>query len=183
MKRRLLPHPHSPGSPVTEIQADAVRLADGRVSFLFMAVGDMAQVRVPEPGEPARADDLWRQTCFEAFVAPREGETYYEFNFAPSRAWAAYRLDGYRSGMTKPDIDPPDLKPMATGPALGMVATLALAPLPELVPWENWRIGLSAVIETVQGDISYWALAHAPGKPDFHHRDCFAAELAPAATL
>ena len=45
-----------------------------------------------------------------------------------------------------------------------------------------WRIGLSAVIEERHGRKSYWALAHPPGKPDFHHDDCFAIELpAPSA--
>jgi len=183
MQRHLLRHPQSPCSPVSRIQVDAVRLEDGRVTFVYMAVGEPGRVRIPEPGEPQRVDDLWRHTCFEAFVAPPDGDTYYELNFAPSRAWAAYRLDSYRSGMTRAPIDPPEIKPMTTEPAFGMVATVALGPLPELVPWQDWRVGLSAVIEDEEGDISYWALAHAPGKPDFHHADCFAAELAPAATL
>ena len=39
------------------------------------------------------------------------------------------------------------------------------------------RIGLSAVIEEADGSLSYWALRHAPGKPDFHHQDAFALEL------
>ena len=34
-------------------------------------------------------------------------------------------------------------------------------------------LGLAAIIEETNGDISYFALAHAPGKPDFHHRDSF----------
>jgi hypothetical protein len=33
------------------------------------------------------------------------------------------------------------------------------------------------VIEEIDGALSYWALRHAPGKPDFHHRDAFALEL------
>jgi hypothetical protein len=33
------------------------------------------------------------------------------------------------------------------------------------------------VIEETNGRLSYWALAHPPGKPDFHHSDCFALEL------
>ena len=33
------------------------------------------------------------------------------------------------------------------------------------------RIGLSAVIETTDGALSYWALAHPAEKPDFHHPD------------
>jgi len=43
-----------------------------------------------------------------------------------------------------------------------------------------WRLGLSAVIEEESGALSYWALAHPPGRADFHHSDCFALELAPA---
>jgi hypothetical protein len=39
-------------------------------------------------------------------------------------------------------------------------------------------MGLSAVIEERDGMLSYWALRHAPGKPDFHRRDGFALELA-----
>ena len=36
----------------------------------------------------------------------------------------------------------------------------------------------SYVIEEEDGTISYWALRHAAGKPDFHHPDGFAMELA-----
>lgn len=38
-------------------------------------------------------------------------------------------------------------------------------------------IGLSAVIEDVDGNISYWAFHHPPGKPDFHHPESFALVL------
>jgi len=39
------------------------------------------------------------------------------------------------------------------------------------------RAAVSAVIEESDGTRSYWALAHPPGKPDFHHADGFALEL------
>ena len=42
------------------------------------------------------------------------------------------------------------------------------------------HIGLSAVIQDADGGTTYWALAHAPGKPDFHHPDSFAFTLEPA---
>ena len=41
-----------------------------------------------------------------------------------------------------------------------------------------WRLGLCAVIEETDGQKSYWAAAHPPGKPDFHHADSFVVELA-----
>jgi hypothetical protein len=42
---------------------------------------------------------------------------------------------------------------------------------------EELLIGLAAVIEEKSGTLSYWALRHAPGKPDFHHPDAFALVL------
>jgi hypothetical protein len=47
----------------------------------------------------------------------------------------------------------------------------------ELPRAEKWHLGLSAVIEEHNGRKSYWALAHRPGKPDFHHSDCFSHEF------
>jgi hypothetical protein len=40
-----------------------------------------------------------------------------------------------------------------------------------------WRIGLAAVIEERSGHKSYWALAHPPGKADFHPFDSCALEF------
>jgi hypothetical protein len=51
--------------------------------------------------------------------------------------------------------------------------------IPELPADAIWHVGLSAVIEETNGRKSYWALCHPPGKPDFHHPDCFALELPP----
>jgi hypothetical protein len=39
------------------------------------------------------------------------------------------------------------------------------------------QLGLTAVIEDDSGNLSYWALRHAPGNPDFHDPDGFALEL------
>jgi hypothetical protein len=39
------------------------------------------------------------------------------------------------------------------------------------------RMGLTAVIEEADGTRSFWALAHPPGEPDFHHPDCILLEL------
>jgi hypothetical protein len=44
-------------------------------------------------------------------------------------------------------------------------------------PGARLSVALSAVIEDNRGMLSYWALKHPPGKPDFHHRDGFALEI------
>jgi len=54
------------------------------------------------------------------------------------------------------------------------VATLDLVGSPPRRPG-GW--GCRRLIEETNGAKSYWALAHAPGKPDFHHPDAFALDL------
>ncbi len=41
------------------------------------------------------------------------------------------------------------------------------------------RLGLSAVVEANDGTLSYWALRHPPGRPDFHHPDGCVLRLEP----
>jgi len=181
MKRALSLHPASPPSPIARIRAEAARLSGGRLALTFIAEGDLARVRIPAPRAPARAGDLWRGTCFEAFLRSPGAEAYVELNFSPSGEWAAWRFASYRSGMREAAIAAPAVEATAAGRLLTVTARAALGPLPELAPRESWEIGLAAIVEGEDGALSHWALAHPPGAPDFHHRDCFAAELAPAA--
>ena len=58
--------------------------------------------------------------------------------------------------------------------AFTLLATFDLSGLPERSPWQ---LALTAVIEDTTGALSYWALAHPSGAPDFHHPDCFVLEL------
>lgn len=75
-------------------------------------------------------------------------------------------------------IDAPPIDIEIRETLLELTASLDLSEISALSPNEMWRVGLSAVIEETDGTKSYWALRHPPGKPDFHHPDCFALELA-----
>lgn len=163
----LTPHPETPSSAVQRIEVDVERREDF-VWLRYAVFGEVGRVLWPETVEPERAHELWRHTCFEAFAPTDDG--YREFNLSPSGAWASYRFDGYRSGMTVAEerAEVLDLEPTEI-----WVALEALVEVPAHVT----RIGLSAVIEDVEGNISYWALAHPAGKPDFHHPDSFALVL------
>jgi hypothetical protein len=132
--------------------------------------GDMADLIVPGPHPAARTDGLWKHSCFEAFLGAGQG--YYEFNFSPSTQWAAYRFDGHRQGMREWATDDPTI--VWDGKAGELIATIRL---PSDV---TGALGLSAIVEDVSGNRSFWALAHPPGAPDFHDAACFAAELPPA---
>lgn len=171
--RSLALHPDSPCSAVTYVQAEAVRPSGGALLLRYRLAGSMADVMLPRPAPSTRKSVLWRHTCLEAFVRAEGEQGYFEFNLSPSTEWAAYAFDGYRQGM-KPAEVIPVIEVQRTPDGLELTARLELgAALP---PDAAWRVGLSAVVETEEG-LSYWALAHPPGKADFHHPDCFALEL------
>jgi hypothetical protein len=138
----------------------------------------MKDIRIPPIAAATRADNLWQHTCFEAFIGASSDGSYYEFNFSPSTQWAAYRFSGYREGMSPAtEIDAMPIETCSGAERYTLQASLDLAQLSDLPRNSALRLGLSAVIEDTHGSKSYWALAHPPGKPDFHHADCFAHEF------
>ena len=66
----------------------------------------------------------------------------------------------------------PSIELATTDTTLELIVRLDLARL--ALPPGPCRLALSAVIEATDGAKSYWALAHPPGRPDFHHRSSFA---------
>ena len=142
----------------------------------YVIVGGIAKLCFPSLVLPERADELWKHSCFEMFVGQSNKSAYVEFNFSPSRLWASYRFEDYRNGMQPAiELSAPDICAETDSEArFALTAWVDLSELGNLWPMS---LGLSAVIEERDGRLSYWALAHPPGKPDFHHKDCFALTL------
>jgi hypothetical protein len=172
MQRELIRHPDFPCAAVARIAVDVAR-AGASLRIDYHVTGAIDALALPAVSTPERTDELWKHTCFEAFLRPAPGTAYLEFNLAPSTCWAAYRFDDTRQGMRNVDMPSPVIEIERGADSLVLRATLA-------APDGALGLGLSAVIEERSGAKSYWALAHPAGKPDFHHCDCFALEL-PAA--
>jgi hypothetical protein len=173
MRLQLKQHPNTPDNAVSSIEVEASRPEPCALRLRFVVGGDISRVLWPAPTASARADDLWKHTCFEAFVKGGQDEAYCEFNLSPSGQWAAYSFDGYRTGMRA--LDGVELRDLFRDPDDGryeMEATLDLD-RSGLRADRPWTLALSAVIEEASGDKSYWAMAHPPGKPDFHHPESF----------
>ena len=175
----LHPHPASAASAATQLVATVERPAPDTIRVRFRLTADMRALVVPPLAVPARADELWRTTCFELFVqASDAGEAYSEFNFSPSSRWAAYDFAGYRLRRAQlPEVAALSIATAAQDDALELAASLTLPAGSPLVAAPLWRIAPTAVIEQRGGHFGWWALAHPPGHPDFHDSHCFAAEL------
>jgi hypothetical protein len=174
----LAAHPSTPNEAVRALSARVWMEDSDTLVFDYSLDADLSRVRVP-PGTGARADALWKHTCFEAFLAPAQIPGYYEFNFSPSRDWAIYRFSAYRDGMAPAKIGQAPQICLHRGEAgVELEATVRLEALADLPDAHRLRVALAAVIEDQDGRLSYWALRHAPGKPDFHHPSAFALEIA-----
>ena len=180
MRHPLHPHPESHAASVISIDAVASRPRPGLLALRYVVDGAIGDLRLPPAAAPARGNELWRHTCFEAFLRAAPSGVYYELNFSPSLQWAAYRFTGYRAGMESAAIGAPKLIAQTSAERYELAATIALDQLSDLPTDMTWDIGLTAVIENAAREKSYWSLAHAPGQPDFHHSVCFAARLNPA---
>ena len=167
----LVCHPQTPAQAIRGIDVVVSWTASGSLRLAFALETDLSRLRIPEPRVSRRADGLWRHTCFEVFVMAGQGPGYREFNFSPSSEWTAYAFHGYREEAELGIELDPGIGVRRTGTRLELDTELHRDFLP---PGRSLRLGLSAVIEDADGVLSYWALQHPPGKPDFHHTDAFA---------
>jgi hypothetical protein len=181
----LTRHPDSRGNAVRAIAAEVRRHPDGTLAVAYTIAGDLERVRVPDPRPAAVADRLWEHTCCEIFIGARGRPDYYEFNLSPSGEWAEYSFESYRKprpGEVRGDGPPPQVAMRGAAGRLELDAVIRLDRLPAVRSRGPLSLALSAVVEDRDGALSYWALWHPAGKPDFHHPEGFTLDLAAPAT-
>jgi hypothetical protein len=190
-------HPYAPPgrggpSPVSALRVGCSVLPDGDLRLAYTLEGRMDALRLPTQSGPD-AWPLWRHTCFEAFLAIPGEAGYREYNFSPAGLWAASAFRRYReiereighglAGDTTGDMQP-TIQTERRGAALLLTVRLPLALLPNQVELGAesgpvLRVGLSAVIERMDGQLEYWALHHPVAeRADFHHQDGWTLRLA-----
>lgn len=175
----LVSHPATPCGMDIAIGCDIRRAAGDRLALHYAITGDIADLEVPTPKPGDKYDGLWKTTCFELFFRVPGEDRYGEFNLSPSSQWAAYQFTSHRVGSV--DMDLPWFPQIVTHRGAGELAIDAEVPL--IAPWAGapLDIGITTVIEEADGRLSYWALAHPPEAPDFHHPTCFVHHLQAAA--
>jgi len=174
---RLACHPGARSDAVRGLTARLQRTGAGDLKVTYVLEGELPRLRIPAPTRSRIGEKLWQHTCFELFIA-RHMPAYHEFNFSPSGKWAAYAFGRYREGAAfGGDALDPRVAVRAGAERLELDATVQLKRISSLHVAEKLSLALSAVIEDADGGLSYWALRHPPGKPDFHHPEAFALTL------
>jgi hypothetical protein len=145
------------------------------VSYTLLA--PLAEIEIPAPGDmPMRKNGLWEETCFEFFFGVKESDRYWEVNLSPAGHWNIYRFRAYRQGMREEEA-------IASLPFSVRIRqdTMKLSlqlELDKIIPAKQaLRVAVGAVIRTMNGGMTYWALIHPGPRADFHRRDSFIVEL------
>ena len=169
---RLIPFP-ALKIPAIEITGQVAR--QGNLLFIRYSVqGNIEDIRLPVRSEsPARKNDLWKATCFEFFLASRDRPEYWEINLSPSGNWNVYAMDGYRQINMREEGAfsqlPFEFTKTIKELSLDLVVNLGWL----LQPLQQLHIGITAIIQIVDGSETYWALAHPGKQADFHLKEGF----------
>jgi hypothetical protein len=174
----LKAHPQARNDGVRSIGVRVSRLHNGALTITYALDADLDRLRIPQSGPSRIGHRLWQHTCFEIFVRRKDLPAYYEFNFSPSGEWAAYAFERYRKAAALGhDESSPSIAVRSTATKLELDVAMHLGALSSQHTSHVLMLAISAVIEARDGSLSYWALEHPPGKPDFHHSDGFVLEL------
>lgn len=181
---RLQPHPATPCTTVESLWVGLSFSPQGELALRYELTGDLPQLRIPPAAAtPTATDGLWQHTCFEAFASTDAAPAYREFNFSPAGHWAVYDFEAERVRAPRaPAPSKPAIEVDQSLHTLLLTATLpaeAVAPFAHAATRAPSLLGLTAVVESAQGQLSYWALAHPQPVPDFHARAGWTARIAP----
>jgi hypothetical protein len=165
---RLLPF-GGVGEPI-ELTGVVSRVGD-RLTIHYRLTGDLSELVIPGINpQPSRCYALWEHTCFEFFFGAVGQSRYWEVNLSPSGDWNLYRLTDYRQGLT-PEEGIGNLPFEVIHDEMGLSLTV-VCDLEGLVSGPL-DVGVTAVVEGLDGEIGYWAIAHTGSEADFHRRDSF----------
>lgn len=163
------------------------------ITLHYSLVGKLEDILLASKSlDPSRKNELWSRTCFEFFLAIKDQPQYWEFNMSPSGDWNVYHMDAYRRIGFREETSlqrlPFEFRNARVAQSSqrqhsrnesGMCTLDAVVDLnPILQPNQFLDIGITAVIQTTDGDETYWALAHPAPKADFHLRESFILGLA-----
>jgi hypothetical protein len=164
----LVPYP-AEALPNVKI-AGALERTQNQLSIQYELQGEIEQIVFPRISPfPVRADDLWKATCFEFFIAIPNQPQYWEFNLSPSGDWNIYIMDAYRRVGFREENRIGQLPFQFNKNKLELSIDLKHL-FPES---QKLQIGITAIIQTTNGIETYWALTHPGPQADFHLRESF----------
>ncbi|MEL6494124.1 MAG: DOMON-like domain-containing protein, partial [Cyanobacteria bacterium J06623_7] len=138
---------------------------------------ERSQIIIHDPAaQPTRQFDLWEHTCCEFFLGLQGTSQYWEFNLSPAGHWNVFRFPDYRQNIAEEMAFA--AFPFQVSTRNDVLQVRAKIDLSQIIkPSQKLEVGITAVVEAQDRQLSYWALSHPDQEPDFHLRDTFAVNL------
>ena len=174
---RLVPFP-APEIPEISFRG-TFTLEHHFLTLQYCLSGNLGSVRLPPTSPmPGRRNELWKETCFEFFLALKDQPDYWEFNLSPSGDWNVYRMDAYRRIGFREETAisqlPFEFRKESDEYSLGVSVDLTSI----VRAGHELLMVVTAILHTRDGKETYWALTHPAPQPDFHAREGFILLLA-----
>ena len=171
----LIPYPTN-NLPQIQITGEIERM-ETQLSIRYVVTGEVDSILLPSISNTvSRKHDLWKATCFEFFLAPKDGQAYWEFNMSPSGDWNVYVMDAYRQINMREEMALTKLPFRFQKSDTDLTLDISLDLSAILSARQQIQVGITTILQTTDGNESYWALTHPGAQADFHLRESFLIE-------
>jgi len=165
MKHQLTPYKQSSNIKIISTLEQNKNL----LHLTFKLSGDLENYKLPKTKKEERKNELWKESCFELFLATEEEEAYYEFNFSSTLAWNAYRLEHYRAEpKTIDEVELVKFEMKQTKETFFIEIILDV----QTLKFDTYN--LATILLNKQDKREFWSLKAKGDTPDFHSRLEFA---------
>ena len=141
-----------------------------RVKVEYKITGELNNYIFEQPSKQQRANELWKATCFELFIAPKEELNYWELNISPSTKWNLYAFDNYKEHMREEkNISIPNIKITQKEDTYLISCELNLG-MEGFSP-EQSNFNLTVILLDKNHVRHFYSINRKDGIVDFHNRD------------
>ena len=154
-----------------QLDADLKLLGPDSLELTFSWTDSKNLIIQPESPGMGRHHELWKQTCFEAFIQPANKVPYFEVNLSTQKAWNVYGFEAYREPQPPTEVSSADaIKIDVKEGNLKAVIQFRKS------EFKKVKVSLCAVLNLKDIGPTYWSFAHADQKPNFHKFESFIIE-------
>ena len=148
----------------------SLEIEQKRVKVEYKVTGELNNYIFEEASKQKRANELWKSTCFELFIAPKEKLNYWELNISPSTKWNLYTFDNYKELMREEkNISIPNIE--ITQREDGYILSCEVYfDIEEFSPKDN-NFNLAVILLDKKEVRHFYSINRKDGVVNFHDRD------------
>lgn len=148
-----------------------IELQHNKFKIEYEITADLSPYNFPKKSKQQRADELWRDTCFELFITNRSSDEYYEINTSPSTKWNAYHFQNYKEDMSESDVfSVPSIISQKLDNRYSFSFEMAFQ---EDIFEKELLVNLAIILLDRDCVRHFYSIHRREGSPDFHDRDGF----------